>query len=944
MAVRFLSNETIDGNATFAGSVTANTGSKITSSSTDTTFSIETTSGTTIFPVLDFVSSHSSAGARIRVSGTDVISIDKSQNATFAGNVTLSSGFVNLPAGAVGTPSLIFGGDDDTGLWHPASNTLAFSTFGSERMRIDSSGNVGIGDSTPSYKLDVNGDIQVNETIFARSGSDLILQARSSQVVGINSGGSRTMTLDASQRVGIGTTSPSTKLHISGGDPSIRLTPSGSNDARVDFTDSGGTVRWYTGYDVSSGNLVIAADESGFGSDNIMVMSDAGNVIVGGTAFDAAGSVSFKSNGIIRGVLSSGTADSTIINAIYGVSNGFQLSNDASNNQEYIFHNGGSVSLKINSSGNVGIGTTSIGTQSNLYLGASSSSEGGQITLQKATGGTLAAHIDAYTSGGTDFMRVLSGTDTATTAAPFVFNLTSTRLGIGTSSPSRELDIQASSGWAEIALRGQTGAGGSLEFYTTTTKRAEIFADTEDIVFRNTSTNQERMRIDSSGTTSIVKTSAGSSTTPLVVRNSGSANVGTEARLFLSTVANDDRGAYISSIITSSSNDNALILATNSAGSSPTERMRIRSGGEVIVGNSTINGSFGASNSILAIKGSSSGGEGILQITGLGNNATDIVSRIEFHSQAEADPMCSIRAVRGSADDIGSLTFLTNNGGNPDTKLIIDSAGDSFFKGNITIDGFAGGKYLSLRDATCCNNPSGSGGVGLKAIDHSGAANDGLGIYGHDGVSIYTIQTKRMQVDSAGFSRFTTSGSFSYGPGYNFHEFVNNYGGEPTLMVANTATGNPNNYGINVIHDSTAANTTGRFFLGQTASTERIKIFSNGNIQNSNNSYGQLSDETIKENIVDATPKLNEINQVRVVNFNYIGDTQKQIGVVAQELEQIFPGLVYEVGNTEIDENGKEVPTGETTKAVKYSVFVPMLIKSIQELKAEIDTLKSQIQ
>ena len=944
MAVRFLSNETIDGNATFAGSVTANTGSKITSSSTDTTFSIETTSGTTIFPVLDFVSSHSSAGARIRVSGTDVISIDKSQNATFAGNVTLSSGFVNLPAGAVGTPSLIFGGDDDTGLWHPASNTLAFSTFGSERMRIDSSGNVGIGDSTPSYKLDVNGDIQVNETIFARSGSDLILQARSLQVVGINSGGSRTMTLDASQRVGIGTTSPSTKLHISGGDPSIRLTPSGSNDARVDFTDSGGTVRWYTGYDVSSGNLVIAADESGFGSDNIMVMSDAGNVIVGGTAFDAAGSVSFKSNGIIRGVLSSGTADSTIINAIYGVSNGFQLSNDASNNQEYIFHNGGSVSLKINSSGNVGIGTTSIGTQSNLYLGASSSSEGGQITLQKATGGTLAAHIDAYTSGGTDFMRVLSGTDTATTAAPFVFNLTSTRLGIGTSSPSRELDIQASSGWAEIALRGQTGAGGSLEFYTTTTKRAEIFADTEDIVFRNTSTNQERMRIDSSGTTSIVKTSAGSSTTPLVVRNSGSANVGTEARLFLSTVANDDRGAYISSIITSSSNDNALILATNSAGSSPTERMRIRSGGEVIVGNSTINGSFGASNSILAIKGSSSGGEGILQITGLGNNATDIVSRIEFHSQAEADPMCSIRAVRGSADDIGSLTFLTNNGGNPDTKLIIDSAGDSFFKGNITIDGFAGGKYLSLRDATCCNNPSGSGGVGLKAIDHSGAANDGLGIYGHDGVSIYTIQTKRMQVDSAGFSRFTTSGSFSYGPGYNFHEFVNNYGGEPTLMVANTATGNPNNYGINVIHDSTAANTTGRFFLGQTASTERIKIFSNGNIQNSNNSYGQLSDETIKENIVDATPKLNEINQVRVVNFNYIGDTQKQIGVVAQELEQIFPGLVYEVGNTEIDENGKEVPTGETTKAVKYSVFVPMLIKSIQELKAEIENLKSQIQ
>ena len=93
---------TVAGNATFAGAVTANTGSKITSSSTDTTFSIETTSGSTIFPVLDFVSSHSSAGSRIRVGGTDVISLDKSQNATFAGDVVVgfqSNKFIGSSAG-----------------------------------------------------------------------------------------------------------------------------------------------------------------------------------------------------------------------------------------------------------------------------------------------------------------------------------------------------------------------------------------------------------------------------------------------------------------------------------------------------------------------------------------------------------------------------------------------------------------------------------------------------------------------------------------------------------------------------------------------------------------------------------------------------------------------------------------------------------------------------
>jgi hypothetical protein len=72
-------------------------------------------------------------------------------------------------------------------------------------------------------------------------------------------------------------------------------------------------------------------------------------------------------------------------------------------------------------------------------------------------------------------------------------------VGIGITGPSRELDIQAATGWAEIALRGASGAGGSLEFWTTTTKRAEIFADTEDIVFRNTASNVERIRIESTG-------------------------------------------------------------------------------------------------------------------------------------------------------------------------------------------------------------------------------------------------------------------------------------------------------------------------------------------------------------------------------------------------------------------------------------------------------------
>jgi hypothetical protein len=111
-------------------------------------------------------------------------------------------------------------------------------------------------------------------------------------------------------------------------------------------------------------------------------------------------------------------------------------------------------------------------------------------------------------------------------------------------------------------------------------------------------------------------------------------------------------------------------------------------------------------------------------------------------------------------------------------------------------------------------------------------------------------------------------------------------------------------------------------------------------VVNNNNSYGSISDIKLKENIVDATPKLEKLCQVRVVNYNLKADPErKQLGVIAQELEQVFPSLIEE--SPDFDLEGNDL--GTTTKQVKYSVFVPMLIKAMQEQQAIITQLQADV-
>jgi hypothetical protein len=164
------------------------------------------------------------------------------------------------------TPALT-GTDADTGIFFPAANTMAMSTGGSERVRVDSDGDVGIGTTSPDSKLHVAGS-------FRQTGATAPFEWT------VNSGGADFLKLNAVGyadnlfvansvgNVGIGTNSPSERLQVAG---SIRVTSNASNfnvlGGQFDFAtnatrisaynSTGGIIELFT--NLSGGNVAVRA-------------------------------------------------------------------------------------------------------------------------------------------------------------------------------------------------------------------------------------------------------------------------------------------------------------------------------------------------------------------------------------------------------------------------------------------------------------------------------------------------------------------------------------------------------------------------------------------------------------------------------------------------------------------------------------------------------------
>jgi hypothetical protein len=120
--------------------------------------------------------------------------------------------------------------------------------------------------------------------------------------------------------------------------------------------------------------------------------------------------------------------------------------------------------------------------------------------------------------------------------------------------------------------------------------------------------------------------------------------------------------------------------------------------------------------------------------------------------------------------------------------------------------------------------------------------------------------------------------------------------------------------------------------------TISFRVTTNGNVTNTNNSYGAISDLKLKENIVDAGSQWDDLKALQVRKYNFKeGQTHTQIGLVAQEVELVSPGLVSE--SLDFDAEGNDL--GTVTKSVNYSVLYMKAVKALQEAMERIEQLEA---
>jgi hypothetical protein len=223
-----------------------------------------------------------------------------------------------------------------------------------------------------------------------------------------------------------------------------------------------------------------------------------------------------------------------------------------------------------------------------------------------------------------------------------------------------------------------------------------------------------------------------------------------------------------------------------------------------------------------------------------------------------------------------------------------------------------------------------------------------IDFYGADGSAFINAASISAQADGD----FATAGDTTDGPGRLVFSTTADGASSPTERMRVTNGGRIEFWGgstvntINCVTPSAAGTTYYLFYGGHSSSgagnfgTQSFGIWSNGNVINTNNSYGAISDLKLKENIVDSTSQWDDIKALQIRKYNFKeGQTHTQIGLIAQEVELVSPGLVSE--SPDRDKDGNDL--GTVTKSVNYSVLYMKAVKALQEAMERIEVLEQRL-
>ena len=301
-----------------------------------------------------------------------------------------------------------------------------------------------------------------------------------------------------------------------------------------------------------------------------------------------------------------------------------------------------------------------------------------------------------------------------------------------------------------------------------------------------------------------------------------------------------------------------------------------------------------------------------------------------------------------SSDASPALIFSTRSGGSSPTERARITSGGDLLVGDTTnpdsrrlrVYGIAefDGNAVSLINYKSSGTKIGSSGQGNYVV--SGGPADGFGIQSQTALVFGSGGTaERARITSGGYFKASDNGNYS-GSTAAYHEFYQT--ANSTALLVRATNGSYTNDVLTINGDRNTTNSTYNLINAYNGLISgQFIVRDSGNVVNTNNSYGSISDARKKTDIVDAGSQWSDIKAMRFRKFKMKDDPSGlvQLGVVAQEVELTSPGLVDE--HQDRDAEGNDL--GTTTKSVKTSVLLMKAAVALQEAMARIETLEAEV-